>query len=60
MSDAKDDPEYPYDREAEQKETRAADSRPAGSDDVNRATCGHMVQSNSTCGDSSCPNYGCN
>ena len=31
-----------------------------GPDQVNRASCGHMVQSNGTCGDASCSNYGGN
>lgn len=28
------------------------------SDDIERASCGHMVQSNHTCGMYGCPNYG--
>lgn len=58
MSDPRDDPEFPYDREREQQEAKAVDERRPGADQVERASCQHMVQSNGTCGNGPCPNYG--
>lgn len=29
-----------------------------GRDQVRTASCGHMVQSNGTCGEGTCPNHG--
>lgn len=58
MSNTRDDEQYPYDREREAAAARAADQRTSGADQVERASCQHMVQSNGTCGNATCPNYG--
>jgi hypothetical protein len=52
------DDQYPYNRQAEQDAADQADARTPGSDEVNRASCQHMVQNNGTCGNASCSNYG--
>lgn len=58
MSGAKDDPEYPYDRDKERADVDKADARRPGADAVERASCQHMVQSSGMCGMGGCPNYG--
>lgn len=52
------DPEFPYDPARDQEAMRVADARKPGADQVERASCQHMVQSNGTCGNGPCPNYG--